>query len=125
MESSLLASSVLLTALDRGRTDPEFLSAYERSYKAYFDPSMLFLDYCAAVLRNKRFSQFWLSAAYRGCARAQTDLEFANSVGACFGGVELNPRRVLSQLGLSVARDLLSIAAPFALKDRPMEQFTF
>jgi geranylgeranyl reductase family protein len=117
MESALLAGSVLLSALDHRGGDPQFLSAYECAYRSYFDPSMLFLDYCAAILRNKHFSQFWLAAAARGCARAQTDLEFANSIGACFGGIEVEPLRVLSQIGFSVARDLLAVAAPLSFAD--------
>ena len=107
MESALLAIPVLTRALERGRTDSEILSAYERSYRNYFDPSMLFLDYCATILRNKHFSRLWLDAAARACSRAQSDVEFAKAIGACFGGLELDLSRVLSQVGLSVARDLV------------------
>lgn len=121
MESALLAIPVLTAAVERGRTDAGFLSAYERAYRDYFDPSMLFLDYCAAVLRNRHFSRLWLDAAERSCRRAQTDIEFAKAIGACFGGIELHLPRVLSQVGFSVVRDLL---VPFLSRGSVLQDMT-
>ena len=48
MESALLAGPVLAAALDAGRFDAQQLSAFERAFRAYFDPAMQFLDVLAA-----------------------------------------------------------------------------
>jgi menaquinone-9 beta-reductase len=64
MESALIASSTLLDALEHGRFDAAFLSSFERDFRRYFDPSMLFLDLCATVMRNWHFREFWM---YHGC----------------------------------------------------------
>lgn len=98
MESSLLAAGTLRRALDTGRFDRSTLSAYEREFRAYFDPAMAFLDLVAATLRNRHMKDWWLSAFSRGCREAQRDGRLARVTGACFGGVELDPRGVLLQV---------------------------
>jgi len=98
MESSLLAARTLRRALDAGRFDRPTLAAYEREFRAYFDPAMAFLDLVAATLRNGHMKDWWLSAFSRGCRQAQRDQALARVTGACFGGVELDPRAVLWQL---------------------------
>ena len=70
MESALLAAPVLRAALDSGRFDVGRLAAYERAFRAYFDPAMTFLDLCAATLRNRHLAQPWLKALARGCELA-------------------------------------------------------
>jgi hypothetical protein len=98
MESSLLAARTLRRALEAGRFDRPALSAYEREFRAYFDPAMAFLDLVAATLRNGHMKDWWLSSFSRGCRQAQRDQALARVTGACFGGVELDPRGVLWQL---------------------------
>jgi hypothetical protein len=98
MESSLLAARVLRQALDAGRFDRRALSAFEREFRAYFDPAMAFLDLVAATLRNGHMKDWWLTAFARGCRQAQRDQALARVTGACFGGVELHARSVLWQL---------------------------
>lgn len=99
MESAMIASSTLLSALERGRFDAAFLSRYERDFHAYFDPSMRYLDLCAALMRNRHFSEFWLRSGVQGFGQAGTDSSFARVAGSTFGGVELRPLSVLGQMG--------------------------
>jgi geranylgeranyl reductase family protein len=95
MESALLAAPVIATALASERLDAGSLSAYESAFRGYFDPSMVFVDFCAATMRNRHFADWWLSAVGRGCEIAQQDADFARSAGACFGGLEIEPISVL------------------------------
>ena len=71
MESALIAASTVAESLERGRFDAAFLSQFERDFRRYFDPAMLYLDLCAALLRNWHFREFWLRAGMRGFARSQ------------------------------------------------------
>ncbi len=111
MESSLLAARTLRRALDAGRFDRSALSAYERDFRAYFDPAMVFLDLVAATLRNRHMKDWWLSSFSRGCSQAQRDQALARVAGACFGGVELDPRGVLWQLLGRAGADLSTFAS--------------
>jgi hypothetical protein len=111
MESSLLAARTLRRALDAGRFDLRTLSAYEREFHAYFDPAMVFLDLIAATLRNTHMRDWWLSAFSRGCRQAQRDQALARVSGACFGGVELDPRGVLWQLMGRTCSDVKGFAS--------------
>ena len=95
LESSLLATPILLQALEKGRFDAAFLSAYQTSFREYFDPSMLFSEFCACLLRNRSLRRSWLNAAVLGCQEAQQDHQFARTAGACFGGIQLQPMAVL------------------------------
>ena len=42
MESALIASPILLRALELGRFDAAFLASFERDFRSYFDPGMPF-----------------------------------------------------------------------------------
>jgi geranylgeranyl reductase family protein len=106
-ESALLAAPVLQAALEAGRFDAEQLSAYEPAFRAYFDPAMVFLDLCAAVLRNRALSGPWLKALARGCELAQADEEFARTGGSYFGGLDVRPAGILSNIWARVAQDLV------------------
>src|SRR5208282_4720884 len=98
MESALIASSTILHALERGRFDAAFLSQFERDFRRYFDPSMLFLDFCAALMRNWHFREFWMQASMRGFERAKADPDFARVAGAGFGGLNVQPLAIVGQL---------------------------
>ena len=76
MESALIASSTLLKALELGRFDAAYLANFEREFRSYFDPSMLFLGFCAGAMRNWHFREFWMRSALRGCERAMEYLRF-------------------------------------------------
>ncbi|MCA1469249.1 NAD(P)/FAD-dependent oxidoreductase [Bradyrhizobium sp. IC3195] len=102
MESALIASSTLLRALEAGRFDAAFLAAFERDFRAYFDPGMLFLSFCAAVMRNWHFREFWMRSAMRGCERAMVNKDFARIAGAGFGGLNVHPLGVLREIGASL-----------------------
>ena len=120
MESAMLAAPVLVKALETGRFDAEFLSAYERAFRDYFDPAMTFLDFCAAILRNRRLGRSVLHTLARGCERARQDPDFARNAGACFGGLELRPAGVLSQVWLSLVTDFATLLGGrlFGAEDR-------
>lgn len=97
-ESALLGAPVLLKALETGRRDAGSLSAYERAYRSYFDPSMSYVDFVACTMRNPHFADFWLSVVARGCSLAMDDATFARSGGAAFGGVDVRPLETVARL---------------------------
>jgi geranylgeranyl reductase family protein len=109
MESALIAASVIRTALGAGKSAADALASYETAFRNYFDPSMLFSDLCAATLRNPHYWASWKSALESGCERAQQDTNFAATVGACFGGLELNPGAIVVALWQFGAERLLGI----------------
>jgi hypothetical protein len=109
MDSALIAADVIENALSSGRTDAEFLSAYEARFRAYFDPSMIFLDLCAATMRNERMGACWLKAMVRGCELAQRDSNFGRTTGAYFGGLEINPTGILSEVWRNMLGDLATL----------------
>ena len=109
IESALIAAPVIKGAIDTGRFDADFLSLYEKEFRRYFDPSMVFVDFCAAVMRNWHFREPWLRAVARGCEVAQQDLEFARTAGACFGGLEINPYSVVGEMWQKTVSELLNL----------------
>jgi geranylgeranyl reductase family protein len=114
MESALIAARVIMSALSAGRFDAEFLSEYERTFRAYFDPSMVFLDLCATTMRNKQMGQSWLKAMVRGCQMAGRDESFARTTGTYFGGLEIEPVNILSQVCMNMLSELASLV-PYSL----------
>lgn len=116
MESALLAAPVLASALETGRFDAGALSAYETAFRGYFDPSMKFLDLCAATLRNRHLARPWLKALGRGCELAQADSGFALTGGSYFGGLDVQPFGILGQMWVRVTQDVL-LAWPRFLSD--------
>ena len=109
MESALIAARVISNALHSGRLDAEALSVYEKEYRSYFDPAMIFVDLCATTLRNRHYWESWKKALVWGCALAQKDTKFAGTVGACFGGLEVNPAGILAEVWKKTAESLMSI----------------
>ncbi|MDJ0851743.1 MAG: NAD(P)/FAD-dependent oxidoreductase [Myxococcota bacterium] len=98
MESALVAVPTLLEALERGRFDAGFLSRFERDFRGYFDPSMRFLDFCATLLRNRHFSEFWLRAVELGSRELEDDPAFGRIAGCSFGGLEVRPLASVAQV---------------------------
>ncbi len=98
MESALIASSTVAESLARGKFDAAFLSQFERDFRRYFDPAMRYLDFCAALMRNWHFREYWLRAGTHGFAEAAADPVFARVAGSTFGGLELRPLPILGQL---------------------------
>jgi geranylgeranyl reductase family protein len=111
MESALIGAPVLVDALDSGRFDAAFLSAYERAFRRYFDPALCHADLCAALMRNRCFAGSWLKAVARGCELAQQDEQFARTCGATFGGLEVNSLSIATQVWAKVAQELGTIGA--------------
>lgn len=107
MESALIAARVILNALHSGRFDAEVFAAYEKEYRSYFDPAMIFVDLCAATLRNRHYWGSWKQALVRGCALARKDTKFAATAGACFGGLEVNPAGILAEVWMKTAESLM------------------
>jgi geranylgeranyl reductase family protein len=107
MESALLAAPVLADALRSGDSSAERLSPYETAFRSYFDPSMMFLDFCAEMLRNRHLTRPWLTALARGCQVAQEEDEFARTCGSYFGGLEIRPFDILGQVWLRSLEDAL------------------
>lgn len=116
MESAMIAAGVVLDVLHKGQPDVAALSTYETEYRKYFDPSMICVDFCAATMRNRHYWRSWRKALVRGCELAQKDPEFAVTVGACFGGLEINPPGILAELWTRTAESLLSIGSQSALQ---------
>jgi hypothetical protein len=113
-ESALLGATTIADALAQGRTDAAFLSAYDRSSRAYFDPAMCYLDFVACVMRNRHFSEFWLGVVARGCQLAMRDRSFAQQGGAAFGGMDVRPLDIVSRIWAKSAGHLLSGSAQLA-----------
>ena len=97
-ESALLGASVLADALEKGRTDAATLSAYQRNFRAYFDPAMCYLDFVACIMRNRHFCEFWLGVVSRGCGMALQDHSFAKFSGAAFGGLDVRPLDIVGRM---------------------------
>jgi flavin-dependent dehydrogenase len=107
MESALLAAPTLVSALQAGQFHAGRLAAYEAAFRSYFDPSMIFLDFCAVMLRNRHLARPWLKALARGCQVAQADAGFARTCGSYFGGLEIRPLDILGQAWLRAMEDVL------------------
>lgn len=106
MESALLAVPALLKAQECG-AGRAVLADYEVAFRAYFDPSMLFLAFCAEMLRNRHLRRPWLKALARGCQVAQADRDFARTSGSYFGGLEIRPLDIIGQVWQRSLVDLL------------------
>ena len=117
MESALLAAPILIAALEAGEFHAERLMGYETAFRSYFDPSMVFLDFCALMLRNRNLARPWLKALARGCQLAQADAGFARTSGSYFGGLEIRPFDILGQVWLRAIEDVL-LAWPRLLAGR-------
>ncbi len=102
-ESALLGADVIAGALERGRTDAATLSAYQRSFRAYFDPAMCYLDFVACIMRNRHFCDYWLGVVARGCGMAMRDSSFARLSGAAFGGLDVRPLDIVSRMWAKAA----------------------
>lgn len=127
MESALIAAPIILNALSKASFESEDMAPFEAEFRRYFDPSMVFLDLCAASLRNTHFKNSWLHAVARGCEKSQRDPHYARTLGACFGGLEINPPGILSQIWVGMALELVtlgprSVAAFFEAHPSPMFQ---
>ena len=107
MESGLIAALTLREALEDGRFDAGYLSRFESDFRSYFDPSMAWLDLCAALMRNWHLRAFWLRAGVHGFARANEDRDFARVAGSTFGGPAVQPLSILGQMAASLARHLV------------------
>ena len=70
---------------------------------------MVFVDLCAATMRNWHFRDAWLRTIARGCEIAQHDAHVARTVGACFGGLEINPYSVIGEIWQQTFTELLSL----------------
>ena len=87
MESALIAASTVIEALEHGRFDAAFLSRFERDFRHYFDPAMLYLDLCAALLRNWHFREFWMRAGMQAASCADPVRAAAGSTRGLGGGL--------------------------------------
>lgn len=98
MESALLAAPVVARAIGEGRADAASLAPYEAAFRRHFDPSMRYLDFCAALMRNRWLADYWIAAVARGCRQAGEDREYARVAGAGFGGLDLQPLEILTRI---------------------------
>lgn len=98
MESALIASWTVLDALEQGRFEADALARFDRDFRRYFDPAMLYLGLCAVIMRNWHFREFWWRSTLRGFERAQNDPEFGRVSGAAFGGLNLQPLAIVGQI---------------------------
>jgi flavin-dependent dehydrogenase len=107
MESALLAAPALAAALEAGEFDAHALASYETAFRRYFDPSMLYLDLCAATLRNRHLARPWLKAFARGCELAGSDADFTRTAASFFGGQDVRPFDILGAIGARVCEDIM------------------
>jgi geranylgeranyl reductase family protein len=106
MESALLAAPVLVGALESGDYSAAGLARYETAFRGYFDPSMMFLDLCAEMLRNRHLTRPWLKAIARGAQIAQQDKDFAEP-GGSFGGLDVRPFDLLGKVWVRSMEEVL------------------
>ena len=109
MEAALIAARILAKALRKKTVDSGCLSSYETAFREYFDPSMIFLDLCAATLRNPHYWRSWKKALLRGCALSERDPRFAATAGSSFGGLEVNPSGILGVLSVKMLESLVGV----------------
>ncbi|HTT18650.1 MAG TPA: NAD(P)/FAD-dependent oxidoreductase [Candidatus Sulfotelmatobacter sp.] len=107
MESSLIAARVILRVLETGNVNSQCFSTYEREYHKYFDPAMSFLAWCAAVQRNRDNWPYWRKVLMHGCDVSGKDEEFAQTLGACFGGPIKTPG-ILTHVWIRTVESLLN-----------------
>lgn len=98
MESSMIGASVIIKAFEKGKFDSTQLNEYEKRFSSYFDPSLLYVDFVACIMRNREFSGLWLDIVTKGCRLAKSDEEFLKITGATFGGMEIYPTQILRQV---------------------------
>jgi flavin-dependent dehydrogenase len=106
LESALIASSTLAEALQSGKTEARHLASFERDFRKYFDPAMRYLDLCAAIMRNRHMRHFWLRVALNGYRDAATDPSYASVTGATFGGLDIRPAAIFTQIWTKMLQDL-------------------
>ena len=68
---------------------------------------MMFLDFCAEMLRNQYLTRPWLKALARGCQVAQQDPEFAQTCGSYFGGLDIRPFDILGNVWMRSMEDVM------------------
>jgi hypothetical protein len=61
-------------------------------------------------------AEFWLSAVARGCRKATEDAEFARIAGSAFGGMEVRPLSILSQIWIALVELVGSAGARLPLE---------
>lgn len=108
MESALIGASIISAGIEQGKFDAVFLSSYEQAFRRYFDPSFCYIDLCATLMRNPYFGNFWLKSIARGCELALEDEEFARTTGATFGGMQVDPVNIASQVWRKVLGEVIS-----------------
>jgi geranylgeranyl reductase family protein len=98
MESAVLAATTLIDALGRSRFEAEDLAPFERDFRGYFDPTMRYLELCAALVSNRHMLEFGLRVWAHGHDEAAKDNAFARISGSIFGGPALQPLAVSAQM---------------------------
>jgi hypothetical protein len=68
---------------------------------------MVFLDFCAAVMRNRHLARQWLRVMARGAEMAQSDGEFARICSSYFGGLEIRPFTIMGHAWMGGVREAL------------------
>lgn len=123
MESSIIGARMVAAALEAGRFEEADLARYEQDFRAHFDPAMLYLVFCATVLRNRHFSEFGFSSTRQGFEKAQHDRSFGEVSGTAFGGLNVQPLAMAGQIWWSIARHLAENGAAMiasAITGRPV-----
>lgn len=107
MESAIIGSRTLIACLESGSFEEPDLARFERDFRAYFDPSMRYLSFCATLMRNRHFSEFVFRATRQGFEEAQADREFGRIAGAGFGGLNVQPLAMAGEIWKKVSAHLL------------------
>ena len=106
MESSIIGARTIAAALERGSFEEADFARFDDDFRAYFDHGMLYLSFYATMMRNRHFGDFFLSMTQQGFERAQHDREFARVCGTGFGGLNVQPAAIASQLWSGIARHI-------------------
>lgn len=122
MESALIAAETVAEALALGRFDSATLSRFDSNARAYFDPSMCWLELCATFLRNRHLRDFSQRLLLRGLRQADRDPAFAHATGAAFGGLDMQPLAIAGQIGAATLRSLGGVV-PHMLVDLLFRRF--
>lgn len=104
MESAILGARVIVAALKAGRSDAEFLSRFDRDFRAYFDHSLLMQQLCAQTFRNRHLAEFWLRACARGFRDSMVDPNLAQTVGQSWGGLNVQPAASLGLMAFNTVK---------------------
>lgn len=86
-DSAKLAAKSIRRMFNVGDFGEEALSAYEKSWREYFDPDLGISDLVVSLIRNRSLQPLWLSMFRTMSLTANSDKKYADLTGGVLGGV--------------------------------------